>query len=297
MPFIDAKPLDEIYTKQPYIEYIQSNIGNYRVYDPEAVLPKNHFIVYKIPEINGYEATTLESYDGFLGENTGYVGIDANPVSASAGISNLGSKLDMLSVKYILSSSMLDEDGLRLVFSDSSVNIYENLNVLPVARMVPCAQIYATSEEIDEGLSEPGFDFSQHVLLQKAPSGAKLCNDIGNYKCSITVYNPQSIIIGVRNSTPGFLILSEAWYPAWQVHIDGQPEEVLAANGSFMSTYLEPGEHVVEFVYKSTFFSAGAGISIATALALTALPFVRIFGTSGNKKGMQKKHQSGSRDE
>jgi hypothetical protein len=271
MPFIDTIPVDTAYPPKSYIEYLQNQGSGWRVYDPEAILPKNHLMVYQIPEINGYEASVSGRYEQFFGESSGRIGIKADPVSATTGISSLGSKLDMLSVKYILSSSMLEEDGLRLVFSDSGVNIYENLNVLPVARMAPCAQVCSTSEEIDARLSEADFDFSRQIILEKAPSGAELCNDIGNHECYITVYNPQSISIEIRNSTPGFLFLSEAWYPAWQVHVDGQPGEVLVANGSFMSIYLESGEHIVSFEYESNHFKAGAVLSILTFIILTAL--------------------------
>jgi hypothetical protein len=276
MPFIDVKPLDEIYPKETYIEYIQGNIGNYRVYDPEAVLPKNHSIVYKIPEINGYEATALQSYEGFLGENTGYLGFDANPVSASTGISNLGSKLDMLGVKYILTSSMLEEDGLRRVFSDSGVNIYENLNVLPVAYMVPCAETAVSSEEIINLLNDTDVDFSQEILIEEAPPHVELGNGKGNYETIIKERSPGRITIESSSSTAGFLFLSEAWYPAWKVYIDGQPGETIKANGAFMATYLEPGEHIIKFSYQSTFFKAGAAISLTTLVLLALMVIFQV---------------------
>jgi len=297
MPFIDATAVATAYPPKSYIEYLRNQGSGWRVYDPEAILPKNHLMVYQIPEVNGYEASVSGRYEQFFGKSSGRIGIKADPVSATIGIPNLGNKLDLLSVKYILTSKILQEEELVLRYSDSGVNIYENLDVLPMAHIVPCAQICASSKEINARLSEADFDFSRQVLLENAPYGAKLSNENNNGKCNITRYEPGNIIIEVSNSAPEFLFLSEAWYSGWQVFIDGHPRELLVANGAFMSVYLEPGEHVVEFVYKSSFFSAGAGISIVTTLALTAFPFVRMFNTSGHKKGMRKKHQSGLRDE
>ncbi|MDX9776326.1 MAG: hypothetical protein RBT40_10305, partial [Petrimonas sp.] len=239
MPFIDAIPVDTGYPPKSYIEYLQNQGSGWRVYDPEAILPKNHLMVYKIPEINGYEASVSGRYEQFFGESSGRIGIKADPVSATIGISNLGNKLDLLSVKYILTSKILQEEELLLRYSDSGVNIYENLDFLPMAHMIPCAQIHASGEEIDAILSEAGFDFSRQILLEDIPNGAKLSNDNSNGECSIISYEPGNIIIEASNSAPGFLFLSEAWYSAWQVFIDGQPGELLVANGAFMSVYLE----------------------------------------------------------
>lgn len=271
MPFIDTIPVDTAYPSKPYIEYLQNQGSGWRVYDPEAILPKNHLMVYQIPEINGYEASVSGRYEQFFGENSGRIGIKADPVSAATGVSKLGSKLNLLSVKYILTSRILQGEELVLRYSDSGVNIYENPGFLPMAHMVPCAQIHASGEEINARLSEAGFDFSRLILLEDAPDGAKLSNENNNGECSITNYEPGNIIIETSNSAPGFLFLSEAWYGAWQVFIDGQPGEVLVANGAFMSVYLEPGKHIVSFEYESTYFKAGAALSLLAVILLTAL--------------------------
>jgi len=293
MPFIDSTPVDAAYPSRHYIEYLQSQGAGWRVYDPEAILPKNHLMVYQIPEINGYEASVSGRYEVFVGETAGRIGIKADLVSAAAGISRLGSKLDILSVKYILTSRTLQEKGFVLRYSGSEVNLYENLTALPTAHMVPCAQVLSSRQEIEARLSEPGFDFSRQILLEDAPDGATLCSDSGSYECVITSYDPKRISIEVRNSEPGFLFLSQAWYSAWKVYIDGQPGEIFVADGAFMSTYLEPGNHVVEFVYKSTYFTAGAVLSTFTFLVLTTLPFIRMPARHTNSKSRVKKRNTG----
>jgi len=190
-----------------------------------------------IAEINGYEAAILNHYGDFLGDNTGRTGVNYKPVSAPAGIKELGIKLDLLSVKYVLSRSEFFISGFEPAYSDSGINIYRNTNALPGVFMAGSIELTGSGEHID-GFAQAG-------------------------EVEITKYGPGEISVRTANTEPGFLLLSQAWYPAWQVSIDGRPGEVLKAFGTLMAVSLPPGTHAVEFIYRSRAFEAGIITSLA----------------------------------
>lgn len=256
MPFIDTNPVSEIYASEPYIQYLQQNAQGSRVYDPEDIVTKNRFMEMGIAEINGYEATVLNHYADFLGDNTGRTGTNYKSVSARSGIEKLGIKLNLLNVKYVLSCSELFINGFEPAYSDSGVYIYRNTNVLPRAFMV---------DNIE--LTGPGQDF-----IEFAETG----------EVEITGYSPQIITMQVFSTQPGFLLLSEAWYPAWQVSVDDQSSEVLKAFDALMAVALQPGTHTVEFTYRSPAFEAGVLASLAS-VCLVSIVFVYWWWTARRK--------------
>ncbi|MBE9471546.1 MAG: YfhO family protein [Chloroflexi bacterium] len=76
--------------------------------------------------------------------------------------------------------------------------------------------------------------------------------------------------------TPGYLVLTDTWYPGWQATVDGKPAEVLQANYAFRAVYLAAGEHTVEMVYHPTSVLVGEAVSLTTlTLLVVGLPLTR----------------------
>lgn len=71
----------------------------------------------------------------------------------------------------------------------------------------------------------------------------------------------------VSACAPGFLVLSDAFFPGWTAQLDEQPVPVLRANHVMRAVRLPAGEHRVVFRYRPGSFWLGVGISL---LALTA---------------------------
>ena len=60
--------------------------------------------------------------------------------------------------------------------------------------------------------------------------------------------------------------------PGWRATVDGVPAPILRANGFVPAVYLEPGEHVVEFMFRPRSLLIGAALLVwivaAVAVAL-----------------------------
>lgn len=70
----------------------------------------------------------------------------------------------------------------------------------------------------------------------------------------------------VRSRRPATLVLLDRWYPGWRVTVDGQPAELLRANGVFRAVSIPAGQSDVEFRYAPVSLAIG-GLSSALGLA------------------------------
>ena len=62
-------------------------------------------------------------------------------------------------------------------------------------------------------------------------------------------------------------MLSDAYYPDWDVRIDGERAEIFPAYYVFRGVVVPDGQHTVEFSYFPTSLSIGLLISTAAMLA------------------------------
>ena len=64
----------------------------------------------------------------------------------------------------------------------------------------------------------------------------------------------------------GTLVLLDRWYPGWKVSVNGEPAELLRANGVFRAASIPAGQSDVEFRYAPMSLAIG-GLSSALGLA------------------------------
>ncbi|MBI2305315.1 MAG: YfhO family protein [Chloroflexi bacterium] len=67
--------------------------------------------------------------------------------------------------------------------------------------------------------------------------------------------------VKVDSQAPGFLVLSELYYPGWQAYVDGQEAKIYRANYAFRAVYSDKGQHDVEFRFRPWSFYTGAAIT------------------------------------
>ena len=80
---------------------------------------------------------------------------------------------------------------------------------------------------------------------------------------------PETIQLRVRVSGPRVLVLPDAPYPGWRAKVNGIDEPVWRANVGHRAVLIrEPGDHLVEFRYRSTPFEVGRVVSLASLAAL-----------------------------
>lgn len=162
------------------------------------------------------------------------------------------------------SRNLAIDPAYRLVHS-GDVKIYQNLAVLPRARIVYQAWAAADDEEALAILSDPAFDPSRETVLA---GGSALASSRPGSAADIVAYEPEWIEVRAALAAPGYLVLADTYYPGWQVEVDGRPAEIVRADLTFRAVALEAGEHTVEFRFEPASIRLGLGISLAAWLGL-----------------------------
>ncbi len=161
--------------------------------------------------------------------------------------------------------------NLRLVYMSDTVAIWENLDVLPRAFVVHEALVLDDEAALAK-LRSPDWQPDRTVILSDGTAmPATVSAGSGEDVVSIVEYRPERIQIDVTTSRPGYLVLSDSWYPGWTALVDGQPAEIHRADHILRAVTVGPGHHTVTFQYQPMSFAIGAIVSAASLLAAIGL--------------------------
>jgi hypothetical protein len=202
--------------------------------------------------------------------------------------------LNLLGVKYVISSTNLDDLGvppkqLKLVYQDSAVNIFENQVYFPRVFLVHQAKIMADDSQVLAYMASPTFDPKHEVVLVEGSAAPEISrvattnSDNTERNVTIAEYAPQQVVVEVDTTQPGYLFMSDVYYPGWAATIDGQATELYQANFTFRAIYVPSGEHTVKFRYVPVGLQFGLGIS-----GIGALVIIGLLGASAVAQGQRR---------
>ena len=92
-------------------------------------------------------------------------------------------------------------------------------------------------------------------------------------KVEITAYQPDQVELTSRSKSPGFLVISEIYYPGWKAIVDGQEVATHQTNYVLRGIELPAGSHHIKLVYDPASFKVGLLISGLTLMGLVGLWF------------------------
>lgn len=180
---------------------------------------------------------------------------------------------DFLGVKYLVAATdeNLADKWTRLPVADPTLVVYENSQVLPRAFMAFTSIIEPDPEQALRLIQEARFDPATAVLLEK---GEPFTGIGGDAQVEITGMSNNTLELLVESEQAGYLVVSDTYYPGWQVWVNGEEGELLRANTIFRALFLEGGTSTVRFAYESTAVTWGAIVSLLTWLAVAVGIFV-----------------------
>jgi hypothetical protein len=188
---------------------------------------------------------------------------------------------DMLNVKYVLvrDGTPLPEGKFELALdAPGELSVYRNLAFWPRAWLVHQATLATDMENAFAQIQQPGFDPTQQVVLAGSTEGLSpfgpLSDATGPESAIVTDFGSSRLAVTVESTAPGFLLLSELWYPDWQARVNGQPVRVIPANGALRAVPVPPGASTVELWFAPRAWWWGlvlAGVGLLAAVALVWL--------------------------
>jgi len=274
-----VKDSKEIFIKDDLIEFLEKDNTYFRIMDTTRGLDQELAVRHDIYKIGGYDVVILLDYNRFIdllteGNEELYIKhtLEFETLNASEIIRyNI---LNLLNVKYLLTEEKLKNDNLKLVHTGTvyinrldinrEVKIYENKEVLPRAFIVRNAKIIKEKEDIFDELKI--VNPKKEIIIEKDFKDISK-NNRGEFKeAKIVFYSPNKIIVNISLETPGFLVLSEKYYPGWKAFDNENKIEIMKTDYVLRSVYLEKGEHKVEFIYDPLSYKIGKVITILTIL-------------------------------
>jgi len=149
---------------------------------------------------------------------------------------------------------------------------YKNEQALPMFFMAESGQW----EKEDAGVERPGKDLSNEVVFFKeAVEEARKSRDFAEDEIRVISHSSQSYRLVVEVAEPGWLSISQIFYPGWRVFVDGA-EKRLEPASFFSALELPAGKHRVEIVYRPRSFRIALYFSLAAFLSLLALALIKV---------------------
>jgi Bacterial membrane protein YfhO len=171
----------------------------------------------------------------------------------------------------------------RLVHS-GDVKIYENLDVLPRALVVPTARAFADDATALAAMKDATFDPAKIVVMNGTPDPTKQNDASGALgEASIMQYEPERVIVETNSPGQAWLVLADAWYPGWRAQVDGRPADLMRADMLFRAVPVPAGRHWVEIIYDPASFRTGVVISMAAMIGCIAILWLWPFKSQSNK--------------
>jgi hypothetical protein len=189
--------------------------------------------------------------------------------------------LGLMSVQYVADWAAPAEGARRVHYAGEqslprtrAFRVYENPAFLPRARLVGSADVEADDAAALARLRSPDYPRAEAVVLASGAPHRGPPGPAGT--ATIVIDAPDLVRVEVEPAHPGWLVLSDTWFPGWRARVDGVERELLRANVAFRAVRVEPGDRQVEFVYRPLAWRAGRAIALATLLgAIGGLPLAR----------------------
>ncbi len=136
-------------------------------------------------------------------------------------------------------------------------------------RWLPCARPARDAESAWDAVTSGTVDLGAVVILEDAsPPQISDCSAHAGTASLQGTENPSRVLIHTQSEYPGWVLLSDVWYPGWGAAVDGEPVPVLRADYLFRAVEVPAGAHTVEFGYRPRSFWGGLGVSLLALLGL-----------------------------
>jgi len=241
---------------------------------PEAVLPPNAAMVYRLRDASGYDSLYLAHYRDFASLIQG--GDPSPPLNGNLLMARLSQAygLDMLSlagVEQVYSPKPLR--GMKLERA-GAFDTYENPYRKPRAWVATSSVGVPSNAEAVAALTKLG-SFEDLIVITGADEPLPELPPGPRPPAEVRDVSPNEVIVDLPKGGGGYLFLADSYAPGWRAYAEGRELPIRVADVTFRAVALPVRARSVEFRYEPAAFRVGlfAGLAGLAALA-TALGFM-----------------------
>jgi len=273
-------PARAVYPDVPLFDAMRKTTEPFRVVGTGGALLPATAAIYKLEDVRGYTALTLDRYSATFPLWCVEQAIWFNRVDDLT-----KPFLSFLNVRYAVVPAHVSVPGWRAVAEANGSKILENEHVLPRAFVPPIATVGRSNVDSTMTEMQTTTDFGARAWID-APMPL---HDESNGPGTVASIEPRpnGLRVRVMMEKPGRLVVSESAWKGWRAYIDGRRVQTQIANIAFLSVYVPAGAHRVRLVYLPDSFVIGRVISVATLIALLlaiALQRLKLFLERRNRR-------------
>ncbi len=204
-----------------------------------------------------------------LEDITGNTPLQLADVAAFAGQMPAWRFWQLMNVRYVVDERDIDGPGLIRRFEADGLKVYEVGDPFPRAWLV-----HRVLRGDDwAALAADETDLKTTALLPATGKIGPLSEPGGASAAVVVEPAPGRLAVDVAAAGDGLLVLSNIFYPGWQATLDGQPVEIIRADGILQGVFVPAGAHRVTLAYKPRTVRWGSWLSVGGLLLAAGLIF------------------------
>jgi hypothetical protein len=238
-------------------------------YAHRELLQPNSNLLHGISSLDGYAGISPRWVVDLLGDHnrSGLLQklftLDANGFGVVPGFYEW---LEALSVRWLILPFKISDPRIEHLGSAPPAEVYRLPNALPRARIMTRARVVTTTQEAFDLTVAGKLDPRQEVIFQNEQQApvAQAVNAFpegASGTARIEVDKATEVQIAASAPQGGLLLLSDTFYPGWEATVDGQEAKIHRVNFAHRGVMLTPGDHKVEFRFRSESFRWGFALS------------------------------------
>lgn len=236
--------------------------------------------LFSLQDVRGYDSIIPKQYTDYMAAIEPQNELLFNRIQPIAHWESLNSPLlDLLGVKYVITTEPIDLPKYRLAWEGEGARVYENLGVVPRAYTLPQTAAVAA---VDSLAAMQEFDPRYFVIIERddwpaagpLPPQPPTAGTPGAAR--VTVYGNIEVWVDAQVEEPAWLILNDSHFPGWRAFArpfgggdeDEQALTITRVNGNFRGVLLEPGAWTVRYRYSPLTFQLGGLVSVMGGIIL-----------------------------
>jgi hypothetical protein len=146
---------------------------------------------------------------------------------------------------------------LRLVRQfTGGLRLYENTTALPRAYFVSQTVLATSREDALRQISSPAFN-GKHQLVVEDSTLVSYAPVTGTETVELLERKPANVEVRYSAPAPGYVVLTDTFYPGWKAYVDRKPANLVRGNYLFRAVQVPAGNHTLTVRYEPTTFTIG----------------------------------------
>ena len=133
------------------------------------------------------------------------------------------------------------------------------------------APVFALNGEALNRIGHPTFDLHRFVVLPEAARAEHTATNGTTALVRSQRITPHRVEAEVQADGPTWMVISQAFHPAWRATVNGRRARVWRANHAFQAVALPAGASSVRLIYADRMFRVGACVSLVAAAGCVVL--------------------------